>query len=277
MTSLKKKGLIVGLGLAAAALPLYMIAPARSSAGQKARYRGVNFAHRGLHTRDRTVPENSLAAFRLAAEKGYGMELDIQLSKDGYVVVFHDDTLERVCGVEGKVSDYPYSELKTFRLCGTEETIPLFSEVLDTVNGRGPILCELKSCGKRSRELCEKAYGFISEYRGDLCVESFDPTILQWFRFYAPELFRGQLVAPFKDYANSSAGRFTAFLLSRGLINFVSRPNFIAYKAGYQPPTIRLAMLFGARKFLWTSHEPRNEDGNDAVIFEYYKPKPRFK
>lgn len=275
--AMKKKGIIAGLSIAAAALPLYLAAPARSSAGQKARFRGVNFAHRGLHTRDRSVPENSMEAFRLAADKGYGIELDVRLTKDGYVVVFHDDDLSRLCGVDGNVSDYTYSELKTFRLYGTEEMIPLFSDVLALINGRSPILCELKSCGRRNRELCEKTYGFISEYRGDVCVESFDPFVLRWFRFVAPELFRGQLAAPAKEYAGTAAGPFAAFLLSRGLANFISRPNFIAYKLGYQPLTIRLAYMLGAGKFAWTSHEPRNEEGKDAVIFEYYKPRQRFR
>ncbi|MDO5444813.1 MAG: glycerophosphodiester phosphodiesterase family protein [Eubacteriales bacterium] len=274
---MNKKGLIACFGVAAVALPLYMIAPGRASAGQKARFRGVNFAHRGLHTRDESVPENSMEAFRLAAEKGYGIELDIRLTKDGYVVVFHDDTLDRVCGISGKVIDYTYSELKEFRLCGSDETIPLFSDVLAMINGRSSVLCELKTCGKRSRELCEKAYGFISEYHGDLCIESFDPTILRWFRFYAPDLYRGQLAAPVSEYAKSSVRPFCAFLLSHGMLNFISRPNFISYKIGYQPLTIKLAYLLRAGKFAWPSHEPRNEEGKDAVIFEYYKPKPKFK
>ena len=274
---MKKRQLILGIGLTAAALPLYLLAPGRSSAGQKARFCGVNYAHRGLHTRDKQVPENSIQAFSQAAEKGYGVELDVQLTKDGYVVVFHDDTLDRVCGVSGKIGDFTYSELKKLRLFGTDETIPLFSDVLAVINGRSPILCELKTSGKRNRELCEKTYGFISGYRGELCVESFDPKILQWFRVFAPELFRGQLAAPMKEYEKSAAGPIRAFFLSHGLMNFFGRPQFIAYKLGYQPPTIRLAYLLGAQKFAWTSHEPRNEQGKDAVIFEFYRPKLRFK
>lgn len=89
-----------------------MLAPGYASKRQKAPFIGVNFAHRGLHTEDKRVPENSLEAFRLAAEAGYGIELDVQLSKDGRVVVFHDDTLDRVCGVRGRVDDYKYDELK---------------------------------------------------------------------------------------------------------------------------------------------------------------------
>ena len=77
----------------AAALPLFLLAPGHATRRQKAPFLGMNFAHRGLHSRDKSVPENSITAFRLAARAGYGVELDVHLSKDGQVVVFHDDTL----------------------------------------------------------------------------------------------------------------------------------------------------------------------------------------
>ena len=171
---------------AAVALPIYLLAPGKASARQKAPFLGRNIAHRGLHARDKSIPENSLEAFSLAADMGYGIELDVQLSKDGYVVVFHDDTLDRVCGVHGRVEEYNYSELKKMRLCGTECSIPLFSDVLRLINGRRPIICELKN-GKRNRELCRKTYDLISAYRGEICIESFNPLIVGWFRIHGKD------------------------------------------------------------------------------------------
>ena len=85
------------------------------------------------------MPENSLPAFRAAAEAGYGVELDIQLSRDGQVVVFHDDTLDRVCGVHGRVDEFTFEELRGMRLCGTQETIPLLTEVFEVMGGRTPM------------------------------------------------------------------------------------------------------------------------------------------
>ena len=126
--------------LAAVILLLVALWPGRPSAALVAPFTGRNFAHRGLHSPDKSVPENSLAAFRLAAEAGYGIELDIQLSKDGQVVVFHDDTLDRVCGVKGRVDAYTLEQLQQMRLCKTEERIPLFTEVLRTVAGRVPLI-----------------------------------------------------------------------------------------------------------------------------------------
>lgn len=271
----KKLHMLGGLGAAAVGFPLFLLFPGGATKRQKAPFLGVNFAHRGLHSRDLRVPENSLAAFELAAQAGYGIELDVQLSKDGQVVVFHDDTLDRVCGVHGRVDDFDYSRLRDMRLCGTEQTIPLFTDVLRVIRGRGPLLVELKT-GPRNRELCEKTYAILSEYRGEVCIESFNPLIVAWFRFHAKDLVRGQLAQPTRYY-KGEANMILGFLMSHGLTNFFCRPQFIAYRIGYRPPTIRLAELLGAMKFGWTSHEPRNEKGRDGVIFEFYKPRLKFK
>ena len=277
MTTQQRKNMLLfaGLGAAAVGVPLFMLAPGRSSKRLKEPFRGRNFAHRGLHTRDKSIPENSLPAFERAAREGYGMELDVQLSKDGEVVVFHDDTLDRVCGVHARVDEKTWAELQELRLCGTEYGIPLFSEVLKTVRGRGALIVELKN-GRRNRELCEKTYRLLTEYRGDVCVESFNPLIMMWFRFHASDLLRGQLAAPRKEYLGQM-GKFKAFLLSRCLLNFLSRPQFIAYKIGFRPLSVRLSELLGAMRVGWTSHEPRNERRRDAVIFEFYRPKLRYK
>lgn len=271
----KKLARVLGLGAGAAiGLPMFLLAPGQAGRRQKRPFMGVNFAHRGLHARDKSVPENSLAAFRLAVRAGYGVELDVQLSKDGQVVVFHDDTLDRVCGVTGRVDERTYEGLLKLRLCGTQYRIPLLQEVLDTVRGAGPMIVELKT-GRHNKELCEKTYALLKNYRGEVCIESFDPFIVMWFRFHAPEVFRGQLAMPREGYKGMS--KLLGFAGSRTLFNFLARPQFIAYKIGPRPLTVRLAEFLGAMKIGWTSHEPRNEKGRDAVIFEYYKPRAKYK
>lgn len=258
----------------AAALPVFILAPGHATRRQKAPFMGMNFAHRGLHSRDKSVPENSITAFRLAARAGYGVELDVHLSRDGQVLVFHDSTLERVCGVPGRVEDYTFQELQQFRLCGTEERIPLFSEVLEVIRGQGPIILELKD-GPNNRELCRKTLALLDNYRGSVCIESFNPLIVAWFRFHARDIVRGQLAMPAKGYG--AMKKPLPFILSHCLMNFIARPQFIAYKIGPQPLTVKLAQWLGAMKVGWTSHEPRNEKGRDAVIFEFYKPKISFR
>ena len=261
----------VGLSL----LPVYAVLPGRISRRQRNIFRGVNYAHRGLHSRDRSVPENSLPAFRRAAAEGYGIELDVQLSRDGKVVVFHDDTLDRVCGVHARVDDLTWDELSALRLCGTEERIPLFSEVLKSINGCEALIVELKN-GPRNRELCEKTLALLSEYRGNVCIESFNPLIVAWFRFHAPDMVRGQLATTVQDYRDDNITGFKAFVLHNTLLNFLARPQFIAYRVGSRPPLVRLCTRLGALNIGWTSHEPRNEKGRDGVIFEFYRPQQRY-
>ena len=273
--NLRSYGTALAVAGAAVALPLFLVAPGRAGKHEKAPFYGRNFAHRGLHTRDKVIPENSLSAFAYAAEYGYGIELDVQLSKDGEVVVFHDDNLKRVCGVDARVDELTLSELKQLRLCGSEETIPLFSEVLAVIRGRGPIICELKN-GKRNRELCQKTYALIRSYHGDICIESFNPMIVAWFRFHARELVRGQLACRRESYGDE-VSKSTAVILSRCLMNVICRPQFIAYELGKKPLLVRASELMGAMKVCWTSHEPANEKGKDCVIFEFYKPRKFFK
>lgn len=262
-------------GLAALGGLVFLVAPGRASKKDKKPFMYKNFAHRGLHKKDKTVPENSLAAFERASAYGYGMELDVQLSKDGQVVVFHDDTLNRVCGVDSRVDEKTYDELRQMSLCGSTQTIPLFSEVLKTVRGRGPLIVELKN-GKRNEELCEKTYALLSKYSGEYCIESFNPFIVRWFKKNAPEVIRGQLANPPKDY-NGEVGPLTAVILGNCLLNFLSRPQFIAYKITPKPFTVKLCEALGAMKVAWTSHDWVNEKFYDAVIFEFYKPKLKYK
>lgn len=268
------KSALIGGAVSAAAL--FVIAPGRASKRLKAPFMGVNCAHRGLHSRDKSVPENSLEAFRLAAEAGYGIELDVQFSKDKKVVVFHDDTLNRVCGVDARVDELDYVELSKLRLCSSGQTIPLFTEVLSLVRGRSPIIVELKD-GRSNRELCEKTYELLSEYKGEVCIESFNPMIVAWFRFHAPELLRGQLAQPARCYDAETMSAPLAFALGHTLFNIVARPQFIAYKIGPRPLSVRMSELMGAMRVGWTSHEPRSETGRDTVIFEFYRPRTKFK
>lgn len=274
---MKKSIAVLGLVAAAAAVavPLVLSAPGRAKKEQKARFSGRNYAHRGLHSEDKSVPENSMEAFAQAKEAGYGIELDVQLSKDGEVVVFHDDTLERVCGVEARVDETDYDKLREMPLCGTEQRIPHLGEVLELVDGSVPLIVELKN-GKRNAELCEKTYALLQGYKGDYCVESFNPMIVAWFRKNAKEVFRGQLASSAADY-KGSVKKPTALLLSCCLLNILSRPHFIAYHIGKKPLTVRLCEAMGAVSVAYTAKDESHEEKNDAVIFEFYKPRLKYK
>lgn len=255
---------------------LLVYAPARPSKQKKAAFYGKNIAHRGLFEKDQSVPENSLPAFSRAVEAGYGVELDVQLSRDGKVVVFHDDDLTRVCGDSRRVDEVDYSELKTLRLCGSEETIPLFDEVLATIAGKTPIIVELKT-GKHNRELCEKTLAALRAYHGDACIESFDPTIVAWFKKNARDLFRGQLAQMPIEYRKIGKSPLVSFLLGTTALNVIARPNFIAYRIGKKAFPVRVAEALGAVPVAWTSHDEATEQTYDVVIFEHYRPKTEYK
>ena len=230
------------------------------------------YAHRGLYDNRCGVPENSLPAFRAAVEHGYGTELDVQLTSDGQVVVFHDDGLDRMCGIQGSVADYTLEELRKMRLLGTAETIPLFTEVLSVLkNGPGPVIVELKS-GARNRELCEKTRELLSDYPGVFCIESFNPMIVRWFCKNAPEIFRGQLSQSAGDWKKKFS-RPVARFLAECRFSFLNRPDFIAYKIGVRPDRILRMRQRGVLLVAWTSRDAEKDAReNDAVIFEHCLP-----
>ena len=266
--------LIAALCALAAALGTwaFLVAPGRSRADARAPFLGRACAHRGLYAADQGVPENSLTAFAAARAAGYGVELDVQLSKDGDVVVFHDDDLLRACGVNARVDALTTKELFALRLFGTGERMPLFAEAMDALGPDTPVIVELKS-GPNNDALCRKTLGLLRGISGTYCVESFDPRIVAWFRRHAPDLLRGQLVMPVSFYEGS---RLTAFLLGNLLLNFLARPQFIAREASLRAPSLSLCLLMRPMRVVWTVR-PEHDDArlfreNDAMIFEHFRP-----
>ena len=173
-------------------LYIYMIMPRIFGRPDQSAFRGALFAHRGFFDTGKGIPENSMPAFRRAVAAGYCIELDVQLSKDGIPVVFHDFTLKRMTGRPGRVCDYTAEELSGFYLDSTSHTIPLFSDVLDLVHGETPLLVEIKSEGT-NMEVCRKADALLRSYQGTYCIESFNPLVLLWYRRHHPQILRGQL------------------------------------------------------------------------------------
>ena len=235
------------------------------------------FAHRGLYEKNQCPPENSLPAFARAAEAGYGIELDVNLTADGQIVVFHDDTLRRMCGSARRVNDCTLAELCALTLADSGDKIPLFSEVLQAVGGAVPLIVELKAC-PRYRELCEKTHRMLHAYPGPYCIESFLPFIVQWFKKHAPDTVRGQLAMGRKQYRGMPW--YASFSVANLLSNVLTRPHFVAYRiedARHNLP-LTLYKLLGGKLVAWTVHEM--DDQRFAAkkfhcrIFEWYRPKP---
>lgn len=184
------------------------------------------FAHRGLHDIRNGIPENSLPAFQRAVDAGYGIELDVQLSADGVPVVFHDATLSRMCAIDRRVDELSYETLQTFCLHDTKERIPSFSEVLSLVNGKIPLLVEIKM-DRFDMRIPEKIGMLLSSYSGPYCIESFHPAALWWYRKNRPGILRGQLSTHF-NVENRTLSP-AQYLLGKMVLNIIGRPDFIAY------------------------------------------------
>lgn len=224
-------------------LYLFLLLPGRSGQRRMSRYKHTMFAHRGYHCIEKGIPENSMKAFRAAIKNNYGIELDVHLTLDGNLVVFHDDTLSRVCGRPGSVEGATLEHLKSCRLLGTSERIPLLSEVLSLVDGKVPLLIELKIPG-RSLKVCRETYELLKSYRGDYLIQSFHTLGIFWFRLHAPEVLRGQLSSRLTK-SNSKEPWILRFVTEHLLCNILGRPDFISYKLADLPqPEVRLLRHF---------------------------------
>lgn len=190
--------------------------------------RGWAYAHRGLHGNG--VPENSMEAFRLAKAAGYGIELDVHLLADGNLAVMHDSALVRTTGAQGTIEDLTTQQLKGFCLEGTDQTIPEFRHVLDLFAGEAPIIVELKCVNNNYDALCGAACKMLDDYRGVYCMESFDPRCIHWLRKNRPDITRGQLSENYLVGNNPKMPLILKFLLKNHMLNFLTLPDFIAYK-----------------------------------------------
>ena len=220
------------------------------------------------------MPENSLAAFAAADQAGYGVELDVQFTADRQIVVFHDADLKRMCGVEKRVDELTYAELRELRLLESDEHIPLLSDVLTTLDG-ATLLCEFKPMRSYTdASLCAATLPLLESYKGAVCIESFNPYMVRWFRKNAPHYIRGILSKRFEPGEVINALRFP---LASLFANCLCRPDFIAYQhTDHTQPFFRLCRLFGPMTVAWTIQNQADADKTkkifDTIIFEGYRP-----
>ena len=237
--------------------------------------RGWNYAHRGLHAPG--CPENSMAAFRAALDHGYGIELDIHLMKDGNLAVIHDTSLKRTAGADVKITDLTAGDLADYRLEDTEETIPLFRDVLALYAGKAPLIIELKADGNNHRALVDAAVKAMDGYEGPYCMESFDPRCVLALKQHHPHIIRGQLT---EDWfaSKSTLNPVLKWVMKHQVLNFATQPDFVAYKfQDRNTVSNRLARGFwGIQGVSWTLRT--EEEHRQAVaegwlpIFENYIP-----
>ncbi|CDA15805.1 glycerophosphodiester phosphodiesterase family protein [Clostridium sp. CAG:571] len=181
-------------------------------------------AHRGVHN-EKDIIENSLEAFKEAVNKNYIIELDVHFLKDGEVVVFHDDNIERMTGINKNLKDCTYDEIRNIKLLNKNTYIPKFSDVLKLVDGKVPILIELKNDNKVGL-LESSLVQILKKYNGKYAVQSFNPLSIMWFKNNYPNIIRGQLVCKFK---NKKMDNIKKFILKTMFFNIITNPDFISH------------------------------------------------
>jgi glycerophosphoryl diester phosphodiesterase len=236
-------------------------------------------AHRGLHDEAKGIVENSASAIEAAIAKGYAVEVDLQCARDGVPVVFHDKSLQQLTAESGLVAARDAESLCRIPLRGSKDRILSLPGLLSLVDGRVPLLIEVKSAWGRDARYEANIARALADYRGRVAVMSFDPNSVAAFRRVAPGLPRGLVAERFEDkrYWHELSG-LRRFAMRHLLTSAIARPNFIAYDVKALPALAPMIArkLFGLPLLTWTV---RNEAAKetalryaDAMIFEGVVP-----
>ena len=215
-------------------------------------------AHRGIFDNE-TVAENSIPAFKKAMDLDLPIELDVQLTKDNVLVVFHDDNLLRMTGKDIDIQKANYSDIKDLKLLGTNEVIPLFEDVMKMINNRVLVNIEVKST-KRKKDVCTSLMNILRNYY-NYVIQSFNPFIIRYlknnyFSIEAGLLIKNQYPSFFTD----------KFFKSRFIINY-SKTDFLSiskkllkdkkfYKLSKEYPTL-----------IWTVKNDKEMDDNPNLVY----------
>lgn len=238
---------------------------------------GKYIAHRGLHNEKLWAPENSAEAFRRAAEKGFPIELDVHLTSDNQLAVFHDKNLFRMTGVDKQIAELTMEEIKKLRLHETSEKIPTLYEVLKIIDGRVPLLIEIKSSPIRFGKLEKRILKQMRHYKGKWAVQSFSPLSLWIFKRSAPKIPRGQLITIAEKDDRLSKKLFHYIMKHTWFWKKAVSPSFLSYDLRcVSMDTLMLAISLNCKLFTWTVRSPEllaeAEKFSDSVIFENFIP-----
>ncbi len=275
------KAVIIILIILAVLFLLYLLClRCRRGHADWAHFRQWRYAHRGLHNKEKGIPENSMAAFKLAAANGFGAELDVHLMKDGKLAVIHDASLLRTAGADVLIEDLTAEELENYRLEGTEQRIPLLEDVLPLFVDRAPLIVELKAERGNAEALAAAACKVLDKYKAEYCVESFDPRCLMWLWQNRPDVIRGQLSENFTAHGDAQhLPGGVRWILTNLLLNVRTRPDFIAYRFEDRANlSLRLCRgFYRVQEASWTVRDretmEKAEAAGNLVIFENFDPR----
>jgi glycerophosphoryl diester phosphodiesterase len=224
-------------------------------------------AHRGFHDMNHAIWENTLAAFSRAADAGFAIECDVHIVADGNIVVFHDDTLDRLCGISGDVRDRTSAELGLLTIGGTAERIPTLKQMLKLVDGRVPLVIELKGRQGEDDGFAETVLDDLEGYKGHVALMSFDPWVLKALKVAGSPYPLGLTAEgdqPERFFAHDEA-------MQLGL-------DFISYHYGHLPnPFITAQRKLGIPVITWTVRDEAARrhtfEQADQMTFEGFDPR----
>ena len=205
-------------------------------------------AHRGVNDNNKVV-ENTLESFSNAVKLGYAIEFDIHLLKDNEIVVYHDDNLKRLTGINKDLKDLTYDDIKDIKLLNTNQTIPKLSEVLKLVNGKVPLIIELKydrKVGLLEKELVK----YLDNYKGKFAVKSFNPLIVRWFKINRKDYIRGLLVP-------RNSKKLKKKIMSHMLLKPLCKPDFLS--VDYRRNNKKLLKKSKIPIIVWTVKKDRSK------------------
>ncbi|MFP4475754.1 MAG: glycerophosphodiester phosphodiesterase family protein [Desulfatibacillaceae bacterium] len=233
-------------------------------------------AHRGLHDHADGVYENTMPAFERAVERGYGIELDVQLLRDGNLVVFHDDDLTRAADRKERIADLDFGQVRELVLFGDGPPPPMLPEVLALVAGRAPLYIEVKNDGGPGPAE-QSVAAALADYTGPCAVASFNPFSMAWFAAHRPRLFRGLVSGGFEDEQSLPRRLLKKAFLSTLALNRLAKPDFVAYDVRRLPHrAVSRYRRSGIPVVAWTCKSPEQgryaEQYADNVVFEGYLP-----
>ncbi len=241
-------------------------------------------AHRGLHDRAEGRIENSRSAARAAAQGGFAIECDVQLSADGEAMVFHDFRLDRLTGETGALRDRTAAELAAIALTGSTDRIPALPDFLALIDGRVPLVVEIKSAFDGDMRLARRAAEVVAASAAPVAIKSFDPDVIAFLRENRTPLGLAATPLGVVAEANYAHGEWAKLPPARQveLANFLhfdrSRPDFLSWSVRDLPhPTPHLCRVgLGMPVMCWTVRTPEQRalaaQWADQMVFEGFAP-----
>jgi hypothetical protein len=269
---------VIGACVAALAAWTVAVKPRIFNKPDLSELRRYDYAHRGFTGNDPAVPENSKTAFQNAIDHGYGITMDVRLTRDGIPVIFADTRLERLTGASGSVENTTLADIRGLKLSGTDEEVLTLDEALKLVNGQVPVILDLQVEDDNVDSLCDEVCEAVDEYEGVFAIESMDARVLRWYKKQRNEYVRGQKTDYTYRSGSSFMSRLIDFLTSSLLINFLSEPDFISTPIDQKcNPSLFLCKLVYRVPRVSTmvrsldDYETAKTDGA-SVVFDYIEP-----